>query len=500
MRMHVASGMTINAVRLGAAALLLSAVSSQAIAQSDLSLPPGAGVNQPQFAQQPFPGQQFPGQFVQQFPGQQFPGQQFPGQPFPGQPFPGQQFQGQQFVQPFPGQFQQQQFTNYQQFQVLPAPTNSVTNARGVTIASEFAPAQPVRQLPGNVTGVTTGLGTQITSGNAGLQADRNVFTGQILPGLPFVGVDGNLPLVDEDYERLDTDGVIRSGSLGQGQTRTGRGRSGKTEFAGFTPGQQRGNAGTFTGGQGSGTVAAAPAATGNTGTVSRTTGGRALKPGVRPSLPSRKPSGIGRGSSGTTAVASVRSPAGSQAASATAGSQPVLVRRSSTPATGAATRPAATSPTPSNSTTTFVSGGALNTLSTGGSRPATPAAGTQTASVQPANTQPPAATTASPADPRLISIIFPQTSSSLPAQARTPLERLSERMKADEGLRIQLLSYASAGESSTSARRLSLSRALAVRSFLIAQGIDQSRMIVRAEGDKNNGGQPDRLDIVTVN
>ncbi len=45
-------------------------------------------------------------------------------------------------------------------------------------------------------------------------------------------------------------------------------------------------------------------------------------------------------------------------------------------------------------------------------------------------------------------------------------------------------------------ARRLSLSRALAVRAFLIDQGVRSTRMDVRALGDKVQDGPSDRVDI----
>jgi len=45
-------------------------------------------------------------------------------------------------------------------------------------------------------------------------------------------------------------------------------------------------------------------------------------------------------------------------------------------------------------------------------------------------------------------------------------------------------------------ARRLSLSRALAVRSALIAEGVTSSRIYVRALGAQSAGGPPDRVDV----
>jgi len=47
------------------------------------------------------------------------------------------------------------------------------------------------------------------------------------------------------------------------------------------------------------------------------------------------------------------------------------------------------------------------------------------------------------------------------------------------------------------SPRRLSLSRALAVRAFLIDQGVRSTRLDVRALGDKTGDGPADRVDIV---
>ena len=69
-----------------------------------------------------------------------------------------------------------------------------------------------------------------------------------------------------------------------------------------------------------------------------------------------------------------------------------------------------------------------------------------------------------------------------------------------EERTRLQLKAYASAQDSSASAaRRLSLSRALAVRSFLIESGVSSTRIDVRALGAKSEAGPPDRVDLVVV-
>jgi len=141
--------------------------------------------------------------------------------------------------------------------------------------------------------------------------------------------------------------------------------------------------------------------------------------------------------------------------------------------------------------TSTFVSGGALG-LDTPTAAPAT----TPTvAAVEPATT-PSAAPTPAKADPLKIRILFSADSIELQEQVKPALAQLASQLKADKDMQIQLLSYASGGD----ARRLSLTRALAVRANLIAQGIDSTRMIVKARGDKSDGGNPDRLDIVEVN
>jgi hypothetical protein len=65
---------------------------------------------------------------------------------------------------------------------------------------------------------------------------------------------------------------------------------------------------------------------------------------------------------------------------------------------------------------------------------------------------------------------------------------------------RLQLKAYAGGtAETLSSARRLSLSRALSVRSFLIEQGIRSTRIDVRALGRAEDSGPPERVDIVLL-
>ena len=73
-------------------------------------------------------------------------------------------------------------------------------------------------------------------------------------------------------------------------------------------------------------------------------------------------------------------------------------------------------------------------------------------------------------------------------------------KLSANENARVQLMAYA-AGEDLTSskARRISLSRALSVRSFLIEKGVRSTRIDVRALGDKSEDEPQNRVDVNVI-
>ena len=76
----------------------------------------------------------------------------------------------------------------------------------------------------------------------------------------------------------------------------------------------------------------------------------------------------------------------------------------------------------------------------------------------------------------------------------------MAGRLSADEALRVQLNAYAAeSGDQSSQARRLSLSRALAVRAYLIDKGVRSTRLDVRALGQPQDDGPADRVDLVVV-
>jgi outer membrane protein OmpA-like peptidoglycan-associated protein len=96
--------------------------------------------------------------------------------------------------------------------------------------------------------------------------------------------------------------------------------------------------------------------------------------------------------------------------------------------------------------------------------------------------------------------IVFDADSSKLPKSARDSLLDMSSKMSGSETLRLQLLAYAGTADTSASAaRRLSLSRALAVRSFLIENGVRSTRIDVRALGNKSSDAVSERVDITVI-
>ncbi|HTH18406.1 MAG TPA: OmpA family protein, partial [Magnetospirillum sp.] len=88
-----------------------------------------------------------------------------------------------------------------------------------------------------------------------------------------------------------------------------------------------------------------------------------------------------------------------------------------------------------------------------------------------------------------------------LPDAMLPELDKLVKRMQRDDSVGLQLLAYAEGDDANASkARRLSLSRALEVRKYLMEQGLRSTRIEVRALGNKIEGAGPaDRVDAVLV-
>lgn len=100
----------------------------------------------------------------------------------------------------------------------------------------------------------------------------------------------------------------------------------------------------------------------------------------------------------------------------------------------------------------------------------------------------------------RALQVVFGATASKLPAAARNDLKALAKKIKGKDNLRLQLMAYAGGKSlSSSKARRMSLSRALSVRSFLIENGVRSTRIDVRALGSKTTEKPLNRVDVNIV-
>ena len=98
---------------------------------------------------------------------------------------------------------------------------------------------------------------------------------------------------------------------------------------------------------------------------------------------------------------------------------------------------------------------------------------------------------------PQTANVAFATGASTLTPAAQKSLASILARMKSNAAIRLQLMAYAGETKLSPSkARRLSLARALAVRSYLIKQGIRSTRIDVRALGNKVPPGGPSRVDL----
>jgi len=97
----------------------------------------------------------------------------------------------------------------------------------------------------------------------------------------------------------------------------------------------------------------------------------------------------------------------------------------------------------------------------------------------------------------RATRIEFGTNDTKLPDSAKTALKAIADGLKDKSDLRLQLLAYAgSEGLTTSKARRMSLSRALSVRSFLIENGVRSTRIDVRALGTKTDEKPLNRVDV----
>lgn len=113
--------------------------------------------------------------------------------------------------------------------------------------------------------------------------------------------------------------------------------------------------------------------------------------------------------------------------------------------------------------------------------------------------TQPATASTFASA---LETVRFAPHATVLPANARPVLDAVASQLLANSTLRLELIAHAkdSPGHA-MEARRESLARAIAVRTYLIKKGVNSVRMDVRALGNRSESGPPtNQVDLLIVN
>jgi outer membrane protein OmpA-like peptidoglycan-associated protein len=98
---------------------------------------------------------------------------------------------------------------------------------------------------------------------------------------------------------------------------------------------------------------------------------------------------------------------------------------------------------------------------------------------------------------PSLGSVRFSPGGTAIPAMADAVLDRVASRLESDDKSRVELLAYASGSNLNSRARRLSLDRALAVRTYLAQRGVAPSRVLLRALGNRHAEGDGDCVDVV---
>ena len=96
--------------------------------------------------------------------------------------------------------------------------------------------------------------------------------------------------------------------------------------------------------------------------------------------------------------------------------------------------------------------------------------------------------------------IPFEEGSKVIPETVKGQIVGLIERMNSDYALQLQVLAYASGDDDEVGyARGVSLARALAMRNFLAENGLDLSRIEVRALGNTAQEDPADRVDLIPL-
>jgi len=98
---------------------------------------------------------------------------------------------------------------------------------------------------------------------------------------------------------------------------------------------------------------------------------------------------------------------------------------------------------------------------------------------------------------PGASTVLFEKGSSELSQAGRSELDALLGRARSGTG-RVEIRGFANADSEASAARRLSLTRAVTVRTYLAARGLELGRMDIRPLGAQaDDPAPPDRVEIV---
>lgn len=113
---------------------------------------------------------------------------------------------------------------------------------------------------------------------------------------------------------------------------------------------------------------------------------------------------------------------------------------------------------------------------------------------------EPPVEEAAVPPSIDMLTVPFPPELSEPAGDVSAQVADLVRLLEANPDARLRLNAYAPGGPSEESkSRRLSLARALALRSQLVEAGISSTRIEVRALGNKVPDGSADRVDVIVL-
>jgi outer membrane protein OmpA-like peptidoglycan-associated protein len=112
------------------------------------------------------------------------------------------------------------------------------------------------------------------------------------------------------------------------------------------------------------------------------------------------------------------------------------------------------------------------------------------------AQSAPAPAPAAAPTAPATATVPFDRQSVEINAAARSALDTLAQVLTAQGVRQVELHGYAT-GDDADDARKLALVRTLAVRMYLIDQGV-KARIEVMAQATPAKGGPRERVDVMT--